>query len=458
MFRTSSRRPQLDRSGRVNHSDTSCSARSSAAVSARRRRAPDPLAPFASRPLALLARDTARARGRGRLELGPRRSPRARTDRSSIAPRLLPQRLPGERGAREELAAGPQRRPSSTASSRARSASPSDSRAHASAVSRRLRARRSSAATLSTAGASNRTSWQRERIVGSTSPSRSVSRIRCTNDGGSSSVFSIRLAASSPSSSARSITNTRRADSNGVLLAADTTGPSMSLTRISCAPLGRPRSDPGATRTARALARCPDRASPPPAAGRDLARRRPLAGAARTVEQVGVRWRVRPAPTPARARRGRVDDDRARPARAPMLASAPGMPTRGRLITIEGLDGAGKTTRRDGAVAALTDRGIDARLLREPGGVPAAERSARSSRTRPRGSAPAPRRCCTQPRARSSSRRHSSRCSRPARGLCSTGSSTPRSHTRAAAGARVEAVSEINVFATGAWRRIALCC
>ena len=96
----------------------------------------------------------------------------------------------------------------------------------------------SARAVSSTVGASNRTSWQRERIVGSTSASRSDSRIRCTNDAGSSSVFSIRLAASSPNSSTRSITNTRHAASKGVLLAADMTGPAMSLTSISWAPLG----------------------------------------------------------------------------------------------------------------------------------------------------------------------------------------------------------------------------
>lgn len=47
---------------------------------------------------------------------------------------------------------------------------------------------------------------------------------------------------------------------------------------------------------------------------------------------------------------------------------------RGRLITIEGIDGAGKTTLAAGLLDALRGRGIDARLLREPGGVPAAER------------------------------------------------------------------------------------
>lgn len=47
---------------------------------------------------------------------------------------------------------------------------------------------------------------------------------------------------------------------------------------------------------------------------------------------------------------------------------------RGRLITIEGLDGAGKTTLARGLLDALHARGIDAELLREPGGVAAAER------------------------------------------------------------------------------------
>lgn len=46
----------------------------------------------------------------------------------------------------------------------------------------------------------------------------------------------------------------------------------------------------------------------------------------------------------------------------------------GRLITIEGLDGAGKTTLAQGLLAALRERGLDVELLREPGGVAAAER------------------------------------------------------------------------------------
>lgn len=46
----------------------------------------------------------------------------------------------------------------------------------------------------------------------------------------------------------------------------------------------------------------------------------------------------------------------------------------GRLITIEGLDGAGKTTVASGLVQELRSRGVRAHLLREPGGVVLAER------------------------------------------------------------------------------------
>jgi dTMP kinase len=47
---------------------------------------------------------------------------------------------------------------------------------------------------------------------------------------------------------------------------------------------------------------------------------------------------------------------------------------RGRLITIEGVDGAGKTTLAAELFKALTARGLEVELLREPGGVPTAER------------------------------------------------------------------------------------
>jgi len=47
---------------------------------------------------------------------------------------------------------------------------------------------------------------------------------------------------------------------------------------------------------------------------------------------------------------------------------------RGRLITIEGLDGSGKTTLAAALADALRARGLEVELLREPGGVATAER------------------------------------------------------------------------------------
>jgi dTMP kinase len=46
----------------------------------------------------------------------------------------------------------------------------------------------------------------------------------------------------------------------------------------------------------------------------------------------------------------------------------------GRLVTIEGIDGSGKTTLAAGLRDALAARGVEARLLREPGGVDVSER------------------------------------------------------------------------------------
>jgi dTMP kinase len=47
---------------------------------------------------------------------------------------------------------------------------------------------------------------------------------------------------------------------------------------------------------------------------------------------------------------------------------------RGRLVTIEGLDGTGKTTLASALAGALRERGATVELLREPGGVELAER------------------------------------------------------------------------------------
>jgi dTMP kinase len=47
---------------------------------------------------------------------------------------------------------------------------------------------------------------------------------------------------------------------------------------------------------------------------------------------------------------------------------------RGKLITIEGLDGAGKSTLAAALARALRERGVSVELLREPGGVDLSER------------------------------------------------------------------------------------
>jgi dTMP kinase len=47
---------------------------------------------------------------------------------------------------------------------------------------------------------------------------------------------------------------------------------------------------------------------------------------------------------------------------------------RGRFVTLEGIEGAGKSTVAQGLVAALQQRGIDVVQTREPGGTPLAER------------------------------------------------------------------------------------
>ncbi len=47
---------------------------------------------------------------------------------------------------------------------------------------------------------------------------------------------------------------------------------------------------------------------------------------------------------------------------------------KGTLVTIEGIDGVGKSTLAQALLAALRARGVEVVLMREPGGVPTAER------------------------------------------------------------------------------------
>ena len=219
--RTRSSAPQARHARSVYQSATSWSARSSARGLDPPAGAPDPLAPLgldrACAPCAAYSSSSSalRASSSARIDLPARphrRQQRPTTARlRAISPASAARANPSA-AARSACSVGARQLPGALA------VPEREPRARERRSRAPRRAPRAPAATSSTAGASKRTSWQRERIVGSTSASRSVSRIRCTNDAGSSSVFSIRLAASSPSSSTRSITNTRRPDSNGVLL------------------------------------------------------------------------------------------------------------------------------------------------------------------------------------------------------------------------------------------------
>ena len=55
-------------------------------------------------------------------------------------------------------------------------------------------------------------------------------------------------------------------------------------------------------------------------------------------------------------------------------ARGPDAPARGRFVTLEGLEGVGKTTNLAAAVEALRARGIEPLVTREPGGTPVGER------------------------------------------------------------------------------------
>jgi dTMP kinase len=54
------------------------------------------------------------------------------------------------------------------------------------------------------------------------------------------------------------------------------------------------------------------------------------------------------------------------------MSAAPA--ARGRFITLEGIDGAGKSTQLEAAATALRTRGLDPVITREPGGTPLGER------------------------------------------------------------------------------------
>ena len=293
---------------------------------ARTRAPPSPRPPRGAPRRARAARATARPRS-PRAPRPPARRARARPRRRA-APR--PPRTRGSAPAPRCRAPAARTRP------RAAGSTPSAS---------------SPAAIRSADSGSKRTSWQRETTVSSTCPSASVSRIRCTKSAGSSSVFSSRLATSSFIVSARSSTNTRRDDSNGVRVGACYDR----LVHVAHAHHVRAgRLDPGqvgmGARAARACAPPRGRPRRPPAARRPARARRCACRSRRAVEEIGVRGVVagergaqhhprvrvvlgprehrrrahRPRPPPARSRRppSRRPAPRPRAGRRPPAASA----------------------------------------------------------------------------------------------------------------------------------------
>ena len=128
--------------------------------------------------------------------------------------------------------------------------------------------------------------------------------------------------------------------------------------------------------------------------------------------------------------------------------------TAGRLITVEGLDGAGKTTLVAGLARELAARGARAAVLREPGGVELSERIRELVKdpalaVDPRAEAllyAAARAQLVAEQLRAAARERASGC-------CSTASSTPRSPTRApAAGWASRRSARSTRFATGGLR------
>ena len=202
----------------------------------------------------------------------------------------------------------------------------------------------------------------------------------------------------------------------------------MSPTSISAAPLGRTQVRSGWTPS---IARRRASAGSGRALGQQLGGERAgglaLARAGGPVEQVGVRRRAvgRERRGQDRAGVGVAIDDLEHGAR-PGYCHAPH--GGGRLIAVEGIDGAGKTTLADGLAAALPDVGRAARAGRR-GAVGADPRAGQA--TRRWTSTRAPRRCCTRRRGRSWSPSGCCRCWRRARRACWTASSTPRWPTRA---------------------------
>ena len=268
------------------------------------------------------------------------------------------------------------------ASARARSAGPvAERERRARARRRRARAARrrgalrastprasSRSASFPGGGASKRTCWQREAIVGSTCAGRSVSRIRCDvarrllerleHPVGGLVVH--RVGALEDEHAPARLE--RRARGGGHDRLVDVAASMM---------CGAARRDPGQVGVRRRRARAA-RARGVGRVARRAARRRtrarPRACPSRPGRGTGRRA------TGGRAGRRRARRRRADGARGRCTVHDPRVCGRGRLITIEGLDGAGKTTLVGRRARELAARGRELLVLREPGGVELSER------------------------------------------------------------------------------------
>ena len=96
--------------------------------------------------------------------------------------------------------------------------------------------------------------------------------------------------------------------------------------------------------------------------------------------------------------------------RAPVRVRCGADDAHGKLITIEGLDGAGKSTLAAALAAALAARGVHVELLREPGGAQLSERISELVKDPSLRIGAARRRCSTRRRARSSCKSAWRRC------------------------------------------------
>ena len=179
-----------------NHRPASCRPWSSAPRAARRCGALGRVGALALGALAVApSGSSSSVGGDARLDLAPRGVAAACARRRAAPATGASEQVAVQRRAREGSRRGAQRGAVAERERQRALGVAERSRAQARAVAGATPSAARRAASSSAGGASKRTGWQREAIVGSRSPGRSVSRTRCANGGGSSSVLSSLLAA-----------------------------------------------------------------------------------------------------------------------------------------------------------------------------------------------------------------------------------------------------------------------